>query len=88
MLSPERVRSVRKLLGMTQAEAARAVGVSRGLLAEAERGRRAGERTLTRLLEGPADRRRGSRRRPPATRHQRDGTTVAAGCAPAPVAVA
>ena len=51
-LSPERVRSVRKLLGMTQAEAARAVGVSRGLLAEAERGRRAGERTLTRLLEG------------------------------------
>jgi excinuclease ABC subunit A len=43
------LRDWRLRLGMSQAEAARVAGVSRGLLAEAERGKRAGERTLTRI---------------------------------------
>jgi transcriptional regulator with XRE-family HTH domain len=51
-VTPEGLKAQRQRLGLTQAEAARAIGISRGLLAEAERGRRAGERTLARIALG------------------------------------
>lgn len=51
-ITPETLRAWRLALGLSQAEAAHAVGVSRGLLAEAERGRRRGERTLARIALG------------------------------------
>ena len=51
-VTPASLRALREQLGLTQAEAAQAIGISRGLLAEAERGRRAGERTLTRIALG------------------------------------
>ncbi|HEX2514156.1 MAG TPA: excinuclease ABC subunit UvrA, partial [Chloroflexota bacterium] len=54
-MTPQSVKALRQSLGLTQAQAARAVGVSRGLLAEAERGRRAGERTLARIALGLRD---------------------------------
>ena len=49
IMTPLILREWRTRLGLSQAGAARIAGVSRGLLAEAERGRRAGERTLTRI---------------------------------------
>ncbi|MDQ3701472.1 MAG: excinuclease ABC subunit UvrA, partial [Chloroflexota bacterium] len=51
----ESIKGLRLTLGLSQAEAARAIGISRGLLAEAERGRRAGERTLARIALGLRD---------------------------------
>ncbi|HEU5316847.1 MAG TPA: excinuclease ABC subunit UvrA [Chloroflexota bacterium] len=51
-ITPESLRELRLSLKLSQAEAAQVVGVSRGLLAEAERGRRTGERTLTRIALG------------------------------------
>ncbi len=54
-VTPESIKGLRQTLGLSQAEAARAIGISRGLLAEAERGRRAGERTLTRIALGLHD---------------------------------
>ncbi len=51
-ITPESLRALRLSLGLSQAEAAHAVGVSRGLVAEAERGRRTGERTLARIALG------------------------------------
>jgi excinuclease ABC subunit A len=51
-ITPESLKALRLSLGISQAEAAQAVGVSRGLLAEAERGRRTGERTLARIALG------------------------------------
>jgi excinuclease ABC subunit A len=48
-ITPAGLREWRLRMGLSQAEAARIAGVSRGLLAEAERGKRAGERTLARL---------------------------------------
>jgi DNA-binding XRE family transcriptional regulator len=48
-LTSAALRDWRLRLGLSQAEAARVAGVSRGLLAEAERGKRAGERTLARI---------------------------------------
>ncbi|MAG37695.1 MAG: hypothetical protein CL878_15780 [Dehalococcoidia bacterium] len=64
------IRAKREELGLSQARLARALGVSRGLVAEAERGRRAGERTLQRLTAGlrrllrqEADKSRGNRNR-------------------------
>jgi transcriptional regulator with XRE-family HTH domain len=39
-------------LGLSQAAAAQSLGVSRGLVADAERGRRAGQQTLIRLIGG------------------------------------
>jgi DNA-binding XRE family transcriptional regulator len=54
-VTPESVRTLRQSLGLTQAQAARVIGISRGLLAEAERGRRAGERTLARIALGLRD---------------------------------
>jgi len=51
-ITPASLKALRLSLGLSQAEAAQAVGVSRGLLAEAERGRRSGERTLTRIALG------------------------------------
>jgi excinuclease ABC subunit A len=54
-VTSESVRTLRQSLGLTQAQAARVIGISRGLLAEAERGRRAGERTLARIALGLRD---------------------------------
>ncbi len=51
-ITPESLKALRLSLGLSQAEAAHAVGVSRGLVAEAERGRRTGERTLARIALG------------------------------------
>jgi excinuclease ABC subunit A len=51
-ITPAALKALRVSLGLSQAEAAQAVGVSRGLLAEAERGKRTGERTLTRIALG------------------------------------
>jgi DNA-binding XRE family transcriptional regulator len=51
-ITPEGLKALRVRLGLSQAEAAHVAGVSRGLLAEAERGRRAGERTLARIALG------------------------------------
>jgi excinuclease ABC subunit A len=51
-VTPASVKALRQALGLSQAEAAQAIGVSRALLAEAERGRRAGERTLARIALG------------------------------------
>jgi DNA-binding XRE family transcriptional regulator len=51
-ITPASLRTLRESLGLTQAQAARGIGVSRGLLAEAERGRRNGERTLARIALG------------------------------------
>ena len=51
-VTPASLRAVRESLGLTQAQAARSIGISRGLLAEAERGRRNGERTLARIALG------------------------------------
>ena len=51
-ITPEGLKELRLSLNLSQAEAAQIVGVSRGLLAEAERGRRSGERTLTRIALG------------------------------------
>jgi excinuclease ABC subunit A len=51
-ITPAGLRELRLALGLSQAEAAQAIGISRGLLAEAERGRRAGERTLARIALG------------------------------------
>ncbi len=51
-ITPESLKQLRRSLNLSQAEAAQAAGVSRGLLAEAERGRRAGERTLARIALG------------------------------------
>ena len=51
-ITPQSLRLLRESLGLTQAQAAHHIGVTRGLLAEAERGRRAGERTLTRIALG------------------------------------
>ncbi len=51
-ITPASLRELRLALGLSQAEAAQAIGISRGLLAEAERGRRAGERTLARIALG------------------------------------
>ncbi len=46
------LRSLRQSLGLSQAAAAQSLGVSRGLVADAERGRRAGQQTLMRLIGG------------------------------------
>ena len=46
------LRALRISLGYSQAAAASSLGVSRGLLADAERGRRSGEQTLARLTGG------------------------------------
>jgi len=51
-ITPAGLRAQRESLGLTQLQAARGIGVSRGLLAEAERGRRNGERTLARIALG------------------------------------
>jgi excinuclease ABC subunit A len=51
-VSPTSLRALRESLSLTQAQAARQIGISRGLLAEAERGRRSGERTLARIALG------------------------------------
>jgi excinuclease ABC subunit A len=51
-ITPEGLKALRIRLGLSQAEAAHVAGVSRGLLAEAERGRRSGERTLARIALG------------------------------------
>jgi excinuclease ABC subunit A len=51
-VTPATLKELRLSLSLSQAEAAQVVGVSRGLLAEAERGRRSGERTLTRIALG------------------------------------
>ncbi|MGH2350002.1 MAG: helix-turn-helix domain-containing protein, partial [Chloroflexota bacterium] len=51
-VTPQSIKALRQSLGLSQAEAARVIGLSRGLLAEAERGRRAGERTLARIALG------------------------------------
>ena len=44
--------ALRQSLGLSQAAAAQSLGVSRGLVADAERGRRAGQQTLSRLIGG------------------------------------
>lgn len=46
------LRTLRQSLGLSQAAAAQSLGVSRGLVADAERGRRAGQQTLMRLIGG------------------------------------
>ncbi len=46
------LRTLRQSLGLSQAAAAQSLGVSRGLVADAERGRRAGQQTLSRLIGG------------------------------------
>ena len=46
------LRTLRQSLGLSQAAAAQLLGVSRGLVADAERGRRAGQQTLMRLIGG------------------------------------
>ena len=46
------LRALRQSLGLSQAAAAQLLGVSRGLVADAERGRRAGQQTLSRLIGG------------------------------------
>ncbi len=46
------LRALRQSLGLSQAAAAQSLGVSRGLVADAERGRRAGQQTLSRLIGG------------------------------------
>ena len=46
------LRTLRQSLGLSQAAAAQSLGVSRGLVADAERGRRAGQQTLLRLIGG------------------------------------
>jgi transcriptional regulator with XRE-family HTH domain len=51
-ITPEGLKALRIRLGLSQTEAAHVAGVSRGLLAEAERGRRSGERTLARIALG------------------------------------
>jgi excinuclease ABC subunit A len=51
-ITADMLKALRRSLGLSQAEAAHGIGVSRGLLAEAERGRRNGERTLTRIALG------------------------------------
>ena len=51
-ITPAALRALRLALGLSQAEAAQRIGISRGLLAEAERGRRTGERTLARIALG------------------------------------
>ncbi|MAG34749.1 MAG: hypothetical protein CL878_00645 [Dehalococcoidia bacterium] len=51
-LSSRVLRALRESLGFSQAAAALALGVSRGLVADAERGRRAGQQTLARLIGG------------------------------------
>ena len=52
LFTVKEIRAKREELGLSQARLARALGVSRGLVAEAERGRRAGERTRQRLTAG------------------------------------
>ncbi len=52
LFTVQEIRAKREELGLSQARLARALGVSRGLVAEAERGRRAGERTRQRLTAG------------------------------------
>ncbi len=52
LFTVKEIRAKREELGLSQARLARALGVSRGLIAEAERGRRAGERTRQRLTAG------------------------------------
>jgi ABC-type multidrug transport system ATPase subunit len=51
-VTPASIKVLRQRLGLSQAEAARVIGISRGLFAEAERGRRAWERTLARIALG------------------------------------
>ena len=51
-LSSPLLRTLRQSLGLSQAAAAQSLGVSRGLVADAERGRRAGQQTLLRLIGG------------------------------------
>jgi len=51
-VTPASLKELRLALGLSQVQAAQIVGVSRGLLAEAERGKRTGERTLTRIALG------------------------------------
>ncbi len=46
------LRALRQSLSLSQAAAAQSLGVSRGLVADAERGRRAGQQTLSRLIGG------------------------------------
>lgn len=75
-ITPAGLREWRLRMGLSQAEAARIAGVSRGLLAEAERGKRAGERTLARLALALRD------------HEARIGATQPAGSAVAGVAVA
>ena len=74
-ITPAGLRDWRLRLGLSQAEAARIAGVSRGLLAEAERGKRAGERTLARLALALRD------------HEARNGAPHSAGTAVADVAV-
>ena len=72
-LTSAALRAWRLRLGLSQAEAARVAGVSRGLLAEAERGRRTGERTFTRLALALRDH---EARIPPAVAPQGAGSPV------------
>ena len=86
LFTVQEIRAKREELGLSQARLARALGVSRGLVAEAERGRRAGERTRQRLTAGL---RRLLRQGVDETRSTPNGTVEPSDApTPAPVALA
>ncbi len=86
LFTVKEIRAKREELGLSQARLARALGVSRGLVAEAERGRRAGERTRQRLTAGL---RRLLREGVDETRNQHNGAAESSETPPqSPVALA